>query len=64
MVPRPFGLAFLSCFEELDRELCEPQIRAYMEQQVGTMQEKSCSLQCLFLLFQPIEIDEMMRLYI
>ena len=34
MVPRPFGLAFLSCFEELDRELCEPQIRAFMEQQV------------------------------
>ena len=35
MVPRGFGLAFLSCFEELDRELCEPRIRAYMEQQVS-----------------------------
>jgi len=34
MVPRPLGLAFLSCFEELDNELCEPGIRAYMEQQV------------------------------
>jgi hypothetical protein len=58
MVPRPFGLAFLSCFEELDRELCEPQIRAYMEQQVGTMQEKSCSLPyraMLYLLFLGLE---------
>ena len=35
MVPRGFGLAFLSCFEELDKELCEPSIRAYMEQQVS-----------------------------
>ena len=34
MVPRPFGLAFLACFEELDKELCDPKIRAYMEQQV------------------------------
>merc|ERR1719250_493070 len=34
MVPRGLGLAFLGCFEELDRELCEPQIRAYMEEQV------------------------------
>ena len=34
-VPRGFGLAFLSCFEELDKELCEPRIRAYMEEQVG-----------------------------
>jgi len=34
MVPRGFGLAFLSCFEELDKELCEPRIRAFMEQQV------------------------------
>ena len=34
MVPRGLGLAFLSCFEELDRELCEPKIRAYMEEQV------------------------------
>merc|ERR1712013_618468 len=34
MVPRGFGLAFLSCFEELDKELCEPRIRAYMEEQV------------------------------
>jgi len=34
MVPRGLGLAFLGCFEELDSELCEPQIRAYMEQQV------------------------------
>ena len=34
MVPRGLGLAFLSCFEELDRELCEPKIRAFMEQQV------------------------------
>ena len=33
-VPRGFGLAFLSCFEELDKELCEPRIRAFMEQQV------------------------------
>ena len=33
MVPRAFGLAFFSCFEELDRELCDPPIRAYMEQQ-------------------------------
>ena len=37
MVPRGLGLAFLSCFEELDRELCEPKIRAYMEQQVGNI---------------------------
>lgn len=35
MVPRGFGLAFLSCFEELDFELCEPSIRAYMEKQVS-----------------------------
>ena len=35
MVPRAFGLAFFSCFEELDRELCDPPIRAYMEQQCG-----------------------------
>ncbi|XP_002155556.4 uncharacterized protein LOC100215195 [Hydra vulgaris] len=35
MVPRGFGLAFLSCFEDLDKELCEPSIRAYMEQQVS-----------------------------
>ena len=35
MVPRGLGLAFLGCFEELDRELCEPKIRAYMEQQVN-----------------------------
>ena len=35
MVPRPLGLAFLSCFEELDRELCEPKVRAFMEQQVS-----------------------------
>ena len=34
MVPRGLGLAFLSCFEELDRELCEPKIRAFMEEQV------------------------------
>ena len=34
MVPRGFGLAFLACFEELDMELCEPSIRAYMEKQV------------------------------
>jgi hypothetical protein len=34
MVPRGLGLAFLGCFEELDRELSEPQIRAYMEEQV------------------------------
>ena len=34
MVPRGLGLAFLGCLEELDRELCEPQIRAYMEEQV------------------------------
>ena len=34
MVPRGLGLAFLGCFEELDKELCEPKIRAYMEQQV------------------------------
>ena len=34
MVPRGLGLAFLGCFEELDRELCEPQIRAFMEEQV------------------------------
>merc|ERR1719419_628905 len=34
MVPRGLGLAFLGCFEELDRELCEPKIRAYMEEQV------------------------------
>ena len=27
-------MAFLSCFEELDKELCEPRIRAFMEQQV------------------------------
>ena len=33
-MPRGFGLAFLSCFEELDKELCEPRIRAFMEQQV------------------------------
>jgi len=35
VVPRGFGLAFLACFEELDMELCEPSIRAYMEQQVN-----------------------------
>ncbi|XP_023347076.1 DNA topoisomerase 3-beta [Eurytemora carolleeae] len=35
MVPRPFGLAFLSCFEELDQELCDPKIRSFMEEQVG-----------------------------
>ena len=34
MVPRGLGLAFLGCFEELDRELCEPNIRAFMEKQV------------------------------
>ena len=34
MVPRPLGLAFLSCFEELDWELCKPEVRAYMEKQV------------------------------
>merc|ERR1740128_360190 len=34
MVPRGFGMAFLSCFEELDNELCDPKIRSYMEQQV------------------------------
>ena len=34
MVPRGLGLAFLGCFEELDKELCEPKIRAYMEEQV------------------------------
>eukprot|EP00111_Clytia_hemisphaerica_P010804 TCONS_00031598-protein len=34
VVPRGFGLAFLACFEELDMELCEPSIRAYMEKQV------------------------------
>ena len=34
MVPRGLGLAFLGCFEELDREMSEPQIRAYMEEQV------------------------------
>ena len=34
MVPRGFGLAFLSCFETLDYELCEPTIRSYMEKQI------------------------------
>jgi len=34
MVPRGFGLAFLSCFENLDYELCEPTIRGYMEKQI------------------------------
>ena len=29
-----FGLAFFSCFEELDNELCDPPIRAWMESQV------------------------------
>ena len=37
MVPRGLGLAFLGCFEELDRELCEPQIRAFMEEQVDSV---------------------------
>ena len=36
MVPRPFGLAFLACFEELDKELCDPKIRAFMEEQVNS----------------------------
>ena len=27
-------MAFLSCFEELDKELCEPKIRSFMEKQV------------------------------
>ena len=29
-----FGLAVFSCFEELDNELCDPPIRAWMESQV------------------------------
>ena len=37
MVPRGLGLAFLGCFEELDRELCEPNIRCFMEKQVGNI---------------------------
>ena len=40
----------LSCFEELDRELCEPKIRAFMEQQVRTSKEmKRFSFTTLFL---------------
>jgi len=35
MVPRGFGLGFLACFEDLDNELCEPSIRAYMEKEVS-----------------------------
>lgn len=34
MVPRGFGMAFLSSFEYLDGELCEPTIRSYMEKQI------------------------------
>lgn len=31
VVPRGFGLAFLSCFENLDHELCEPAIRGLVK---------------------------------
>ena len=42
MVPRPLGLAFLSCFEELDRELCKPQVRL---EPTGECAKRQCVLQ-------------------
>ena len=48
MVPRGLGLAFLSCFEELDRELCEPKIRAYMEQQVRIKEDNCVNVNTVF----------------
>lgn len=35
MVPSPLGLSFCAAFQELDKELCQPEIRAFMERQVS-----------------------------
>lgn len=65
MVPRGLGLAFLSCFEELDRELCEPKIRAFMEQQVGNIEEikdYSYDKLCLYVRSLKLRLEKLKRM--
>mmetsp|Transcript_162017 Transcript_162017/g.519455 ORF Transcript_162017/g.519455 Transcript_162017/m.519455 type:complete len:912 (+) Transcript_162017:19-2754(+) len=45
MVPTGLGLAMIAGFERIDRELCEPTLRAFMERQVGMIADGSESLQ-------------------
>lgn len=45
MVPTGLGCAMIGGFEKIDRELCEPAVRAFMERQVGMIADGSESLQ-------------------
>jgi len=45
MVPTGLGLALIEGYKRIDKSLCEPEVRAYMEQQVGAIADGSSSLQ-------------------
>merc|ERR1719188_767008 len=41
MVPTGLGLALIGAYTRVDKELCEPKIRAFMEQQVARIADGS-----------------------
>lgn len=45
MVPTGLGLALIEGYKRIDKELCEPGVRSFMETQVASIADGSCSLQ-------------------
>merc|ERR1719453_246408 len=45
MVPTSLGLALIEGYNRIDRSLCEPSVRAFMEQQVAQIADGSASKQ-------------------
>ena len=43
MVPTKIGIALIECFERVDRELCQPSIRATMEQELLSIADEKMS---------------------
>ncbi|CAE8677976.1 unnamed protein product, partial [Polarella glacialis] len=44
VVPTGLGLALIGSYDLIDRELCEPEVRAFMERQVAQIADGSSSL--------------------